>query len=213
MRIGPSGRVTSFERLPADLRQAIKETVETAELKQPDVLAELRGVQGPLRGGADPLQAFRLLSPGRTVLEETRPVFRWEPLEGATGYRVLVGDSLNREAAASGPLPSSTTQWRLPTALKRGETYTWVVLATAGGREITAPPASAPEMKFKVLDAAKAKELDRLRRNTDSRLALGIFYARAGLLPEAELELRRLAEDNPDSRLAAALLRQVEAWR
>jgi lipopolysaccharide biosynthesis regulator YciM len=41
------------------------------------------------------------------------------------------------------------------------------------------------------------------------RLVLGLLYARAGLLDEAEREFRALREANPNSELAHRLLKQV----
>lgn len=213
LKIDQSGSVAGLKNLPPEVQRSIKETLLAAEIRKPEALVELAGVQGPERGTAEHKLTFRLLSPGGVVLSNDRPVFKWEPLDGATGYRVLVANAANQEAAASGPLSSATTQWTPLSPLKRGATYTWVVIATIGGTEVTAPAATAPEMKFKLLGDGKVRELDLLRRSTKSRLALGVFYAREGMLAEAEQEFQHLVRENPKSPLAVKLLRTVQSWR
>jgi len=85
-----------------------------------------------------------------------------------------------------------------------------------GGAETAAEPARALSAvsargRFRVLDAAAAAALERaLRAASGSRLAAGVFYARAGLLDEAIAEMRALAAANPDSDLARSLLASVE---
>ena len=154
-----------------------------------------------------------VLSPGGVVLSNNRPVFKWEPLEGATGYRVLVADAANQEAATSGSLTSATTQWTPSVPLRRGGIYTWVVIATVNDKEVTSPAATAPEMRFKLLDDGKVLELNLLRRSTKSHLALGVFYAQEGMLVEAEREFQQLVNENPKSPVAIKLLRAVQSWR
>ena len=57
---------------------------------------------------------------------------------------------------------------------------------------------------------ANANELAQARRAYgSSRLTLGLLYAHAGLLKEAELEFRALWKANPDSELAKRLLKQA----
>jgi hypothetical protein len=46
-----------------------------------------------------------------------------------------------------------------------------------------------------------------------SHLALGLTYARFGLVNEAEAEFRKLLNENPDSAIAKRLLRTVQNWR
>jgi hypothetical protein len=65
-----------------------------------------------------------------------------------------------------------------------------------------------------VLEQAKANELARAKRLFGtSHLTLGLLYADAGLLSEAEREFRLLRAANPNSELARNLLRQVQALR
>ena len=82
------------------------------------------------------------------------------------------------------------------------------------GQEITSPRPPAPQAKFRVLDQAKANELANARRaHSSSHLTLGLLYADAGLLREAEQEFRLVLKANPNSELARNLLRQVQSLR
>ena len=67
-------------------------------------------------------------------------------------------------------------------------------------------------MKFQVLSSADLQKLDGLKR-TRSHLVLGVFYARVGLLAEAERELQELVRLNPDDKVAKKLLRSVRSRR
>jgi len=70
----------------------------------------------------------------------------------------------------------------------------------------------APEARFKVLEQAKAGEIERAKKAYGNQhLALGLVYAEAGLLDEAEREFRALVAANPTSAEAKRLLRAVQA--
>ena len=56
------------------------------------------------------------------------------------------------------------------------------------------------------------QDLTSLKRS-NSHLALGVFYTRAGLLNEAEREFQRLVKLNPQSELARKLLQSVRSIR
>jgi lipopolysaccharide biosynthesis regulator YciM len=86
------------------------------------------------------------------------------------------------------------------------------VIALVDGKKVISPSASAPETKFAVLSAADLQELTRLKKSK-SHLALGVFYARAGLLNEAEREFQNLVKLNPQSELPRKLLRSVRSTR
>lgn len=69
-----------------------------------------------------------------------------------------------------------------------------------------------PEAKFKVLEEAKVRELNRLKRR-GSHLALGVYYACEGMAAEAEKEFQILIDNNPQSPIAQRLLRIIESWK
>ena len=92
--------------------------------------------------------------------------------------------------------------------------YSWQVSASKDGQEVSSPAPPAPEAKFKVLEQTQADELARVRQQVaDSHLTLGLVYARAGLLDDAERELQALAEANRDSAVERNLLRSVKTAR
>jgi hypothetical protein len=68
--------------------------------------------------------------------------------------------------------------------------------------------------RFRVLGSDESAALERgLRSAPGSRLLAGVLEARAGLLDDAERDLRALAADNPDSDVARGLLASVEGAR
>jgi hypothetical protein len=132
-------------------------------------------------------------------------------MEEATGYVVEVYDSKFNLAASS---PQLTNHSWTPPALPRGKVYSWQVKAIKDEQEFLSPRPPAPQAKFRILDQAKANELAKARRAyPSSHLALGLLYAEAGLLKEAEQELRALQKANPGSEIARSLLSQVQALR
>src|SRR5205807_7513160 len=151
---------------------------------------------------------FKLLSPASVVIILVRPTFEWEKLVGATSYRVSVGDLKGHEIAKSEELPADQTRWTPPTSLMRGEIYIWEVEATIDGKKLVSPGTSAPQMKFKILSVSSAQELEQLKK-ARSHLALGVFYAREGMMLEAEGEFQELTRLNPSSKVASDLLRAV----
>ncbi len=209
--IDNSGALTGLDDLSPELQQSIKEFLTEEEVKRPDILAEINGVKSALRGTGDK-PSFGLLSPVGVVIAEDRPVFKWEPLAGATAYRVQVSDSPSREPISSDQLPETATQWTPDKALERGKVYSWIVIATVNGKEVVSPLVSMPEAKFKVLEEESARELNVLKR-VNSRLALGVFYAREGMLAEAGQKFQILADKNPQSPITNRLLRIIESWR
>ena len=177
----------------------------------PADLGDLIGGPGSLRGpvegtGLDPLE------PLGTVVESDRPAFRWRPLMGALGYVVAVYDSRLDKVAESPTL--TTTEWQPALSLRRGLAYSWQITAKGDGHERTAPAPPAPEARFKVLEQEQVGALARARRRVPrSHLLLGMQYAAAGLLDDAERELRALVSVDPGSRLARELLESLRSVR
>lgn len=206
------GNVKGVEALPGYVSRAIRRALSSAGPELAPDVAQLRGGAGVASGSSDDGLPFRLTTPVGRVVESTRPVFRWSPLAGAESYVVTVTDADLNEVVSSGPL--QTTEWRTPRALEPGRTYSWQVTARKDGREIVSPALPAPQAKFRVLETAKARELERARREVpDSHLALGVLYARAGLFGEAEREFQLLLSANPRSRVARRLLSQVRSLK
>jgi hypothetical protein len=133
-------------------------------------------------------------------------------MEGATGYVVEIYDNQFNLVLSSPQLTGQS--WAPPQSLARGKVYAWQVKAIKDGQEFTSPRPPAPQARFRILDQAKANELANARRAAGaSHLILGLLYAEAGVLREAEQELRYVQKANPDSKVASSLLSQVQALR
>ena len=205
------GRVAGLDALAPAHRQLVGRMLTTAGVETPRMSWESRPGRDVLMGGADGV-SFSLLGPVSQIVRDVRPTLRWTPLEGAESYVVTVRDAHGGTIAMSGPL--SSAEWSVPQPLRRGVVYSWKVLALKDGQEIVSPPPTAADARFKVLEETRAEELmsaERLRPR--SRLLLGALYARAGLLDEAEREFQKLSEENPRSRVARQLLRDVKSRR
>jgi len=210
--IDKSGRVTGLDNVSETSRQYIARAALSEQIQPADVLRRLSGQQSGLRGDDTNGKAFKLLYPSRRVVTEDRPTFRWESLSGVTNYRVYLLDANGDQVSQSEELPPTQTQWKAPTPLRRGQIFSWVVTALIDGKEIVSPSASAPEVKFAILSSNDLNELNQLKKS-DSHLALGIFYARVGLVTEAEREFQKLIQFNPQSELPRKLLQSVRNLR
>jgi hypothetical protein len=206
--IDRDGRITGLDEVSENSRQYVARAALSEQIVPSDVLRRLSGEPGSLRGNNDGPQGFRLLYPVRRVIAEARPVFRWESLPRVSSYRVYVLDQDGNQVSQSEELPPTQTQWEAPASLRRGQIFSWVVIGVVDGNKVVSPSASAPEVKFAVLSTADFQELNRLKKS-DSHLALGVFYARVGLLNEAEREFEDLVELNPQSELPRRLLQSV----
>ena len=121
-------------------------------------------------------------------------------------------DANGRQVGQSEELPPTKTQWRAPAALRRGQIFSWMVTAVVDGKKVVSPSASVSEIKFAVLSTENLQELTSLKKS-NSHLALGVSYARAGLLNEAEREFQSLVKLNPQSELPRKLLQSVRNLR
>ena len=172
--------------------------------------SQLQGLTRPPSSlmGANEGGEFSVLGPAGIVLMSDRPVFRWSRLEGATAYVVEVYDSQFKKAMVSTEL--TTLTWNATQSLSRGQVYSWQVKAVKDGQEVTVPRPPAPQAKFRVIDQASFNEISRAKRAYgSSHLTLALLYAKAGLMNEAEQELRVLQKANPQSEIVRKLLRQV----
>jgi anti-sigma factor RsiW len=206
------GKLRGLESLPAAYEKEVRTALTNKRVETPSDLRELIGKTGVLMGTADNSLAFSLIGPVGTIVKIDKPTFRWKPLSGATSYVVAVYDSGFNLVASS---ESQTgAEWSSAIPLKRGETYSWQVTAIKDGKELVSPAPPAPDAKFKILDASKTKEIDQAKRTyPDSHLVLGVLYERAGLLDDAERELRALTVANPKSQTARKLLNDLKSLR
>ena len=197
--------------VPPAYQNRVKEVLTSQRIGRSSQLQGLTRPSSTLMGSNNQPE-FSVLEPTGSVSLTDRPVFRWSEMEGATGYVVEIYDDQFKLAASSPQLTNRS--WTIPQPLPRGKVYSWQVKAIKDGQEITWPRPPAPQAKFRILEAGKANELARAKRAySSSHLTLGLLYADAGLLREAEHEFRLLLRANPNSPLARTLLRQVQSLR
>jgi hypothetical protein len=212
MSLDQGGKLSGADNLPAGYQDLLKKALTGQRIEKSSQLQGLTRPPSVLMGPDDQPLEFSVIEPGGNVLLSDRPSFRWTRMEGATGYVVEVYDAQFKLVSSSPQITSLT--WTATQALPRGQVYSWQVKAIKDGQETTSPRPPAPQAKFRVLDQTKANELAKAKRAYgSSHLALGLLYAEAGLLREAEAELRLLRRANPDSEIAQKLLRQVQAQR
>jgi hypothetical protein len=211
IQLDNKGTLVGLEELPEASRSLVRSVLANKTFSKPEVLEKLTAPAITLMDPTAGANTFGLLGPSGTVIATDHPNLRWQALEGATSYTVSVFDTdFNRVTQSA---PQMATQWT-STKLRRGMIYSWEVVAVRNGQEVRSPVAPAPRAQFKILEAEKLLELTNLKKHSPiSHLALGLTYARFGLLAEAEEQLQILARENQNSPVASKLLRTIQEWR
>ena len=208
----PPTEISAPENVSPKNEPEIAHVISAQRLNLPAELKTLNSQTGRLMGGEAEGIPFAVSDPVGKIVQTNRPQFQWRELAGAEGYVVNVYDTDFNLVATSPQI--SATSWQVGKPLARGKTYLWQVTAIKNGEEIKSPVRPAPDARFKVLDANKAAEIARLNRQyKNEHLFLGIMYANAGLLDEAEREFRRELAVNPNSKQARKFLQNVRAGR
>jgi hypothetical protein len=207
------GNLSGVDNLPPAYQQMIKVALTTRQLEKSSLLAGLaRPDRLTLRSGDNQGNEFSVVNPIGKVMLSDRPTFHWSPLEGATGYVVEVYDAKFNLTASSSQLIDAS--WTPPHSLGRGGIYYWQVKAIKGDQEYASPRPPTPQAKFRILDRDRADELVRARRAySSSHLTMALLYTRAGLLDEAQQEIRALQKANPNSDISRRLLTNLRAMR
>ena len=210
LSLDQEGKLSGADDLPPAYKNLVTKALSTQRIDKSPQLQGLTRPPSSLMSTDSQKDQFSVLEPAGSVLLTDKPAFRWSTLDGATGYVVEVYDEQFNLVTSSPQL--SNPSWTTP--LPRGKVYSWQVKAIKDGQEITSPRPPAPQAKFRVVDQAKANELAQAKRAYgSSHLTLALLYADAGLLKEAEQELRLLRRTNPNSDLPTKLLRQIQALR
>jgi anti-sigma factor RsiW len=210
LTLDQEGKLSGADNLPPAYQNLLKNALSTGRVERSSQLQGLTRPVSSLMGSAGEAGGFRVIEPLGTVLLSAKPTFSWSAMEGATGYVVEVYDEKFNLVTSSPQL--NALNWT--TSLPRGNVYSWQVKATKETETVTSPRPPAPQAKFRIVDQAKANELAKARRAYgSSHLTLGLLYAEAGLLREAEQEFRLLQKANPNSDLARNLLRHVQTMR
>jgi hypothetical protein len=212
--LSPRGDLVGLASLPWERRREIATALRTGRLDAPLEIAELQGTRATARGfPTDP--SLTLLEPIATVVPHGRPAFRWTLLPDADSYEIKVVDPEFRVVAESGRLSGKDgKEWTPDRPLPAGGVYAWQIEARRGQETWMAPGLRSAEARFRVLSTDEAGELERaVQEARGSHLALGVLYAKAGLVDEAERELKRVVAANPRSIAARRLLESVRGWR
>jgi hypothetical protein len=207
------GRLSGVDHLPPAYRRMVERALTDQEIERSPLLAGLAQPGIAQRGNVQNRRGkLSVIEPVGTVTLSDHPTFRWSQLDGATGYVVEIYDRKLDLVVTS---PQVTDQsWTAPQSLERGGIYSWQVKAIKDGREFKSPEPFAPQAKFRILDQATANKLAQASRAYgSSHLTMGLLYAQAGLLDEAEREFSALQEANPNSAIARQLLRRIRAMR
>jgi hypothetical protein len=211
IKLDSSGRLVTPSLFDPNDAAQMKDAMLRQQIEPPAVLAQLITSKGTLLGGSSPTSGLQLIAPLNTAVLNDKPDFRWQPLSSAT-YIVSIYDAHYKKMAESPPMQQ--TNWSPDHPLPRGQTYTWQLTASLKGKHIRAPLPPAPEARFQVLSQTEAAQLKKARQeNANSHLLMGILYARAGALDDAESELSALLAANPDSSVARQLLASVQQFR
>lgn len=210
LTLDEEGKLSGADELPPAYRNLVTKALSTQRIERSSQLQGLARPGSSLMSSDNQKDQFSLLYPVGNVVMINNPTFIWSSLDGATDYVVEIYDAQFRLVASS----PRVTRPSWTTSLERGKVYSWQVKAMKEGQEITSPRPPAPQAKFRVLDHSKADELARAKRAYgSSHLTLALLYADAGLIKEAEQELRLLRRANPNSDLPTKLLRQVQAMK
>jgi hypothetical protein len=203
----------------APLPEAARTALARGQLPLPAAVQALIGTEGTLAGGPSGGTPLALTGPVGTAVVDDRPSFRWQPLAGASRYRVTVADASGSELTSGET--TGATQWTPIQALPRGKTLQWEVQAFQGDRELDkSPKPPAPEARFLILPAAAADDLAATRRRAarqltyaDYQLTMAALYAQAGLLDDAQSALQELLQATPKSADTRRLLQDLQRRR
>ena len=180
---------TELDTLPDSLRAGAKEVV-TAGDSAPRPAA-LKGLES---NGDQTLEY-----PYAEVVAETQPVMRWKAF--GSSYDVSLSDSRGLISRRGG---LKDTSWTPPSALVRGQVYTWEV--ESGGQKHRG--------MFRVLGENQRQELEKVRaEHGASHLVLGAVSEQLGLLTPAKQQFEAMEKDSGQAQQAAKLLSHIASLR
>jgi hypothetical protein len=211
--LAEDGTLTTPTPLSLEYQVRAKLALQTRKVETSPQLADLRGAAAPLMGGGSE-RTFTLTAPVATMVATDRPTLSWAPLPDARDYQVTISDiAANYREVASSPALREPT-WTVPRPLARGRIYSWQVVARTPSGEVKAPSTREGEVRFQVISPEVATALAQASsEHKQDHLLLGLLYAAAGLLDEAEAELRALAAADPASSLPNDLLLDLRRAR
>ncbi len=213
--VGPNQHVTGLPGLPHDLLHSIATAARRGKIEISPVIDSLASDRETLAGSPNESSKFGLLAPVATVVRETMPRFSWSAQPDAAGYRIHVVDAGTGEVVMTGQSDNGRTEWTPTEPLVPGNIYQWQVEALRGDEVIgRTPKPPEPEARFQILPAEAQQQLAQTETSTNgSHFVMAVANAKAGLLDDAVRELRVFAKENPDSKIPAELMAQIEMAR
>jgi hypothetical protein len=210
LTIYKSGEVDGLSVYPASQKGALQELLVTQALPTPALFDELSKDIGERSTGGGPRKVLK--SPVGTAVASRLPTFRWKELPNAVSYRVVVFDANGVEVLSG---TSTEPSWTATRDLNAGQSYTWRIYATLkSGEKLSTPTSAEPKAKFKILDDAQRRQIEEAQQRFGrSDLYMVFLLTRYGILDAAEQHLERLVHANPDSDIAAGLMRAFRELR
>ena len=181
---------TELDNLPDSVRQGTKELLNAPESAgRPAALSGLESASGGV-----------LETPVSEVVEETQPVMSWKAF--GQFYSISLYDSRRGLVSRRGGLKE--TRWTPPSALVRGEVYTWEV--ESGNTRYRGT--------FRVLGESQLADLKKVRaEHGNSHAVMGAVEEELGMLTAARQEFEAMAKDRGRADQAARLLRGLDRLR
>jgi hypothetical protein len=177
--------------LPPAEQASLDRAMASRQLDRAPVLDQLIVKPNTLLGSKSEAAALDLLSPVGTTVVSDRPTMRWTPLVGATSYVVAIFDA-NFEKIAESPAQTGT-DWKVASALPRGQVLIWQVTADVRGKRVRAPQPPAREARFEVVPEEVAARIAAIaQQHPGNSLLKAVLYANAGALDEADEALRAM---------------------
>jgi len=204
LSLDKAGQLRGADGLAQEDRDALQAALTTGRLEA-DLPSNLVASKAEtMLGDTAAAPKFKVMSPVDRVVSDDRPIFSWESMAGASGYRVRVYAGGYTKVAESPVLHGLS--WHCPVALARGQNYTWTVTASGPAGEVRTPAPPQPEAVFQVMAAGPAAGIESAMRGpANDHLLLAVLYAKAGALDEARTELDLLEKENPRSPIVAEL--------
>ena len=170
---------------------------------QPEIESDGSNI-APTRGGSNSLVPY-IISPRKTKIATTTPVFRWNSVPGASSYAI----TLRGEQGIIWETEIEETELTYPeeTALQSGQSYSWVVRANTGETSLDGGE-GIPGLAFSVLEESEVQIINDLAQQLTQQgltqeaevLALAYLYSDEGLNSKAITTLETfLASGNKDT--------------
>jgi hypothetical protein len=178
-----------------------------AKLRNGSVPASFQMAKADDVRGPETLSAIKKLSPSPDALVGSRPVFRWEAVDGASKYSIEIcrfDGTTALYAETESPNYQPDRLHKIPAG-----GYKWMVRARRG---LSGEWQWSKAETFRILSAKETNLIASARRNyPGSHLMLGTVYESLGLNDSAVKEFRALAAENPRSKTAKKLLHGAES--